>query len=116
METSSTTTTVTSPTDDDDENVNDELLMSNDEESIQHKQEHKAKTTIRLHHSPSKRISLKGDTYTLDNNTALSCGHNRKRRIGLEFTTGFTSKMNFKDSVGVDSFDGVDGKFSYKEV
>ena len=99
--------------------------MSNDEEDCLHKQERtnmaKKKKLTRapgLHHSPSKRISLTGEAFTLMENMAFC--NTKKRRITLEFTKGLSSsasrKISCKDNAGVDSFDGVDGKFTYKEV
>lgn len=95
--------------------------MSNDEEDCLREQEQTnviRKTSSRpgLHHSPSKRISLKGEAFTLREN--MTFYNNKKRRITLEFSTGITSgrKISCKDHACVDSFDGIDGKFTYKEV
>ena len=102
---------------------NDDQSMTSDEDDYQQKQE-QPNTTKKpltrapgLHHSPSKRISLKGEAFTLMENLTFS--NNKKRRITLEFSTGITGtsrKISCKDNSGVDSFDGVDGKFTYKEV
>ena len=96
----------------------DDEVMSTDSEESEEKQEQEIvkrplTRTTGLHHSPSKRISLKGETYTLMENMTFNCQH-KKRRITLDFSTSLTSKINCKDAV--DSFNGTVGTFVYKDV
>ncbi|XP_066922346.1 uncharacterized protein [Clytia hemisphaerica] len=64
---------------------------------------------IRLHHSPSKRISLKGEAYNLEH---MFCKHKKRKISSLEFSgRGHKHQYNMRDSI-----DGVEGTFVYKEV
>lgn len=64
---------------------------------------------IRLNHSPSKRISLKGEAYNLEH---MFCKHKKRKISSLEFSgRGHKQQYNMRDSI-----DGVEGTFVYKEV
>jgi hypothetical protein len=82
--------------------------LSTDEEQENTKGQ-KKKTLNKLHPSPSKRISLKGETLNLEHMFSKQ----KKRKMALEFS-GLSSKAhskNFKDTI-----DGIEGRYISKEV
>ena len=84
--------------------------LSTDEEQENTKgQKQKKKSSNKLHPSPSKRLSLKGETLNLEQMFSKQ----KKRKMALEFS-GLCSKSHtkhFKDTI-----DGIEGRYISKEV